>query len=498
MEEIQTEALEREVKFGAPLGVGLPDLRDLVNRTERLPGQQLETAYFDTPDGRLWTQGITLRHRMTQGDRASKWTLKLPAAAEGSTLNRTEVSWVGPRDEIPRGASAIVQGLVRQQRLQQVVELRSTRQRLLLHDAADHSLAEIDDDTVTVKGGPRDGLRFRQVELELHDVGAKLVRKVTARLEGVGLSPETTPKLERAMGFPVPPSTGPQLGPNSSLGDVVTAVLAQGLARLLERDWRLRAAVGEAAPEDIHQARVATRRLRSDLRTFDVVLDPVWVSQVRIDLKWLGSALGEVRDADVLTGQLAGAPEEIRVQLAGERAEAAERLSAILANDRYLRLLNHLQAATNSPPFVQGHDDFNQEDTASRVLPALVGARWRALRRQVRKSGHHPSDERLHRIRIKAKQLRYAAEAATPVMGKAARRTARAAEDLQTLLGEHHDAVTAESWLRERSEDGVSPAAAFEAGRMAAEQQRLQRKLRHGWRRTWAPLAKPRRRRWMS
>jgi CHAD domain-containing protein len=279
---------------------------------------------------------------------------------------------------------------------------------------------------------------------------------------------------------------------------VVTAVLAQGLARLLERDWRLRAAVGEAAPEDIHQARVATRRLRSDLRTFDVVLDPVWVSQVRIDLKWLGSALGEVRDADVLTGQLAGAPEEIRVQLAGERAEAAERLSAILANDRYLRLLNHLQAATNSPPFVQGHDDFNQEDTASRVLPALVGARWRALRRQVRKSGHHPSDERLHRIRIKAKQLRYAAEAATPVMGKAARRTARVAEDLQTLLGEHHDAVTAESWLRERSEDGVSPAAAFEAGRMAAEQQRLQRKLRHGWRRTWAPLAKPRRRRWMS
>jgi inorganic triphosphatase YgiF len=206
MGEIQTEALEREMKFGAPLGVGLPDLRDVVNRTERLPGQQLETAYFDTPDSRLWTQGITLRHRVTQGDRASKWTLKLPAAAEGSTLNRTEVSWVGPRDEIPRGASAIVHGLVRRQRLQQIVELRSTRQRLLLHGAADHSLAEIDDDTVTVKGGPRDGLRFRQVELELHDAGAKVVRKVRARLEGVGLAPETTPKLERAMGFPDPPS----------------------------------------------------------------------------------------------------------------------------------------------------------------------------------------------------------------------------------------------------------------------------------------------------
>ena len=195
-------------------------------------------------------------------------------------------------------------------------------------------------------------------------------------------------------------------------------------ARLLEHDWRLRAAVNDTAAEDIHQTRVATRRLRSDLRTFDVVLDPVWVGHVRTDLKWLGSALGYVRDADVLAGQLEGAPEEICSQLAGQRAEADKRISAVLADDRYLLLLDHLHAATNGPPFVVGEDDIRPDDKASKVLPSLVGARWHALRRQVRKAGHHPSDERLHRIRIKSKQLRYAAEAATPVMGKAARRTA--------------------------------------------------------------------------
>jgi len=498
MGQIQTEALEREVKFGAPLGVGLPDLRDVVSRTERLPGQQLQTAYFDTPDGRLWDQGITLRHRATQGDRTGKWTLKLPAAAEGSTLNRTEVSWAGSREEIPQNARTIVQGLVRRQPLQQLVELESSRQRLLLHDAADHTLAEIDDDTVTVKGGPRDGLRFRQVELELHDADAKFVHKVTARLKGVGLSPESTPKVMRALGLPVSPTTGRQIGPNSSLGDVVGTVLIQGLTRLLNHDWRLRAAVNDAAPEDIHQARVATRRLRSDLRTFDVVLDPIWVSHIRSDLKWLGSALGEVRDTDVLAGQIEGAPDEIGLRLSGQRARASERISAVLATDRYLLLLDHLHAATNSPPFLPGEDDIHPEDKASKLLPLLVGARWRALRRQVRKSGHDPSDERLHRIRIKSKQLRYAAEAATPVMGNAARRTAKAAEDLQTLLGEHHDAVTAESWLHARAEDALSPASAFEAGRLAAEQQRLQRKLRNRWRRSWAPLERPKGRRWMS
>jgi CHAD domain-containing protein len=498
MGQVQTEALEREVKFGAPLGVGLPDLRDLVSRTERLPRQQLQTAYFDTPDGHLWDQGITLRHRTTPDDGAGKWTLKLPAAAEGSTLNRTEVSWTGPRTEIPGGARTIVQGLVRRQALHQLVELGSSRQRLLLHDKAGHTLAEIDDDTVTVKGGPRDGLCFRQVELELHDAHAKVVRKVTARLKGVGLSPETTTKLGRAMGFPVSPVTGRGPGPTSSLGDVVRTVLTDGLTRLLGHDWRLRAAVDDTAAEDIHQARVATRRLRSDLRTFDVILDPVWVRHVRSDLEWLGSALGDARDTDVLAGLLEGAPDELGSQLAGQRAQAARRVSAVLADDRYLLLLDHLHAAASSPPFVLGEGDIHPEDRASKLLPVLVGARWRALRRQVRKSGHDPSDERLHRIRIKSKQLRYAAEAATAVMGEAARRTAEDAEDLQTLLGQHHDAVTAESWLRARAEDGMSPAGAFEAGRMAAEQERIQRKLRHRWRRTWAPLAQPKRRRWMS
>jgi len=266
----------------------------------------------------------------------------------------------------------------------------------------------------------------------------------------------------------------------------------------LDHDWRLRSAVNRTAPEDIHQARVATRRLRSDLSTFAVVLDPVWVRHVRKDLKWLGSALGDARDADVLDRRLEGAPEELHLELARERTGADERISTVLASDRYLHLLDRLHAAANHPPFVVGEDGIGAEDAAREVLPVVVGARWHALRRQVRKSGHHPSDRRLHRIRIKSKQLRYAAEAAAPVIGKPARRTAKAAEKLQTLLGEHHDAVTAESWLRRQAQHGISPAGAFEAGRMAAEQHRLQHKLRRRWRRTWKPLAPPKRTRWWS
>ena len=100
----QTRTLEREVKFDAPLSLPLPDLRDLVGRTERLPEQLLRTAYFDTADGRLWNQGLTLRHRTVDGESIGTWTLKLPEAINGLNLERTEVSWTGGRDRVPEDA----------------------------------------------------------------------------------------------------------------------------------------------------------------------------------------------------------------------------------------------------------------------------------------------------------------------------------------------------------------------------------------------------------
>ena len=340
------------------------------------------------------------------------------------------------------------------------------------------------------------GLRFRQVELELEDADAKIVGKVTARLERAGLLAETAPKFGTAMGLPVPPATQAGLGNDSALGDVVAAVVTQGLARLLDHDWRLRSAVHRTAPEDIHQARVASRRLRSDVRTFDVVLDPIWVKHVRNDLKWLGSALGRARDVDVLDDQLEGAPEELHLQLTRERDGADEQISTVLSSDRYLLLLDRLHAAADHPPFVIGEDGIRGEDKAREVLPVVVGARWRALRRQVRKAGAHPSDQCLHRIRIKSKQLRYAAEAAVPVIGKPARRTATAAEKLQTVLGEHHDAVTAESWLRGGGTARHLLRQRLRGRSHGGEQHRRQRKLRHRWRRTWKPLVPPKRTRW--
>ncbi len=132
-------------------------------------------------------------------------------------------------------------------------------------------------------------------------------------------------------------------------------------------------------------------------------------------------------------------------------------------DSRYLTVLERLDAATRSIPLVTAAPKPNKErgveTPARKVLPGLILRRWRALRRTVRSGGRHPTDGQLHRVRIRAKQLRYAAETAAPVVGEPARRLAAAAEDLQTVLGEHHDSVAAELWLRRQALSGTRRAA---------------------------------------
>jgi glutamate-1-semialdehyde 2,1-aminomutase len=77
--------------------------------------------------------------------------------------------------------------------------------------------------------------------------------------------------------------------PTGGVAVVIRDALDSSVQRLLLADPIAR--VGED-PEGVHQARVATRRLRSDLRTFAPLLDPVWVTSLRDELRWLGSELG--------------------------------------------------------------------------------------------------------------------------------------------------------------------------------------------------------------
>ncbi len=130
----------------------------------------------------------------------------------------------------------------------------------------------------------------------------------------------------------------------------------------------------------------------------------------------------------------------------------------------------------------------DRRDDARKALPRLLRPHWRKLRRRVRKAGPTPSDSQLHKIRIASKQLRYGAELAKPVLGKAARRTAhRLLEDIQTILGDHHDAVSAIEWLEQIPADSTT-GVSFVAGGKAADARRHQLESRQQWEHAWERL----------
>jgi len=250
----------------------------------------------------------------------------------------------------------------------------------------------------------------------------------------------------------------------------------------------------------VHQARVATRRLRSDLRTFRDALASTWAGALRDELKWLGTELGAVRDAEVLRERLAGrmsvlrsedrrAADALLERLDERQARAREELVRSMREPRYARLLDELVDASNEPAVLPEVAD----EPAAEALRSALQAPWKHLRTAMDTAASDPTDENLHAARIRAKRVRYAAEAVSPVFGKRARAFVEAAVELQDVLGEHQDAVVAGGWLREAAGSGVD---AFVAGQLATTEAQAAASSREAVPAAWKALSKKRLRFW--
>ena len=375
--------VESETKLEVDFEFALPDLQGVVPHANVLPPQRLWSTYFDSQDLRLWARSITLRHRSGEAEGPGIWTLKLPIQRVASRTVRSEHTWVGPVDSVPGEARRILVGILRREPLQMVAELECTRRRIELHDEDGELIGEIDDDSVTVHGGHQDGLRFHEIELEAETADDR-VEGVQRRLQEVGARPGSgRPKLSQALSQAE--GDGPSdLGRRPTMEDVLKWGIGSSLRRLLDHDYLLRVDPANPPPESIHQARVATRRLRSNLKTVAGVLDPVWVRHTRDDLRWLGSVLGEVRDCDVLASQFEGERRKGAVDAEGqavlsallrkERAVACREVARVLDSDRYLTLLDRVHAAASTPPLQTRRRRRSLLGTYSRAWQASGGA----------------------------------------------------------------------------------------------------------------------------
>jgi CHAD domain-containing protein len=136
------------------------------------------------------------------------------------------------------------------------------------------------------------------------------------------------------------------------------------------------------------------------------------------------------------------------------------------------------------------------DERAADVLVPLVRRPWRHLRDAVDHLGDDPPDELLHEVRIRAKRLRYAAEAVAGVIGKPARQLASAVAEVQGVLGDMQDAVVAETWLRRQAASGP-PGQALVAGELVTLQRQEQQACRDNWAKPWKRASDKSLRRWL-
>src|SRR5207247_2039150 len=255
--------------------------------------------------------GCNLRLRHGEG-----WTLKLPTSGDGRVLARRELDVSADASLPPDAAVALVIGYTRRSALVPVATLSTLRRRVQLKNRDGAVLAEVADDDVSVIQGLRVQSRFREVEVELREPSAdRLLEPILARLRGAGATDEDqSSKLIRALG---PRTTAaPEVDPilltsSATAGDLLQHVIALSVASLMRHDPGVR--LGDD-PEDVHRARVATRRLRSQLRTFRRMLDPAWGNSLREDLRWLGTGVGSVRDTHVVSYRMMSGTQAIAVE----------------------------------------------------------------------------------------------------------------------------------------------------------------------------------------
>ena len=456
--------------------------------------EEITDTYYDTEDWRFYRAGYALRVRKT-GDEVES-TMKSLSPAEGALRRRREISEPLKDDKpatlrkAPGPVGERSRALTGDHELRQMFKILTRRQKfaLLLKDTTDASsngapgeanggdqsgvrLGEVlIDDSEIPLGEEEEPTRLRRIEIE-----AGVGTAPTPDLQGfvdemqvaLGLSPTSTSKFEAGLyAAGLSPDGVARLGPTDvdssmNVGEVAFSVLRRQFAEMRAHEPGTR--LGED-PEELHDARVATRRMRAAMKVFEGVL-PGRARWFRDELRWVANALGEVRDLDVQIARLEAWMEEADEEISGflekvldlmkkRRVTARENMLGVLDSGRYGRLESSFAEMLRRGPGAER--EFAQSDGNSPVVepvtvaaPALIWGHYRKWRKAAKRLGESSSPDDFHELRKKGKRLRYALEFVSEVYGEPVQKLVKPLKALQDDLGDHQDAVVAAGFLRD-------------------------------------------------
>ncbi|WP_425252283.1 CHAD domain-containing protein [Janthinobacterium sp. NFX145] len=473
---------------------------------------RMHDIYVDTPDLQLCRQQAGLRVRQVEG----RWvqTLKAGGTVSGGLHSRHE--WEGevpgPQPDLAALDAAIgrkqpIRALLRQDAirdaLRPVFTTRMERTVWQLRTPQGDEIECVLDQGVIESGA--DGadsvvrtVPVSEIELELKQgQAASLFDVALALLQDVPLQLGHMSKAERgyrlAASQPLQAAKAQPLALDAAMS-VEQVFLAIASNCLEQVSGNQDGVAGGEDVESVHQMRVGLRRLRSALGMFKSLL--VLPDALKGELEWLGGALGEARDWDVLAGntlaQLDGEAQADAAALA-EAAHAQARLkheqaAQAVTSARYTACMLGLQRWLQARAWRDNCSVRQLRRLDARVSP-FARATLRKDQRRLMKRGKgllHATPPQRHRVRIAAKKTRYATEFfASLFAGRAVKPYVGRLSALQDELGWLNDVQVADRLLQQLPEvqaeqtgqldqstqDGLRLHAAFVRGYLAARAQ---------------------------
>lgn len=417
--------------------------------------QKLYSIYFDTPALDLLKAGMALRVRKV----GRQWiqTAKGGGAVVAGLHQRAE--WecrVNGRQPDLQQLPPEVLALLSAEQWQQIVPVfTSDFWRTIWNlDIAGGSVEMALDQGQVVSGD--NSMPISEVELELKQGEAGILFKVAKTLlHAVPLKLDSVSKAERGYALysalePAPTrAERPSLQPKMSVVDGFAALLASCLQQLQKNGQYLDR---HCDIEYLHQMRVAVRRFYAALHLLRKETKIKSWQRLQEDLRWLMKKMSPVRDLDVFVQETLPAarglvPESIlqRLQQAAEavRQESQQALFEALASPRYQLFLLDAAAMLLNPPILSRYRKNRLEPVLHRPLDG-----WHKKLLSGLRNLHSLSAEQRHRLRIRAKRLRYAAEFASVLYPQNRWKAYRnGLAQVQDTLGKAQDRVVAKRFL---------------------------------------------------
>ena len=264
-----------------------------------------------------------------------------------------------------------------------------------------------------------------ELELELKNGSASDLFQLARRLdEKIPL--ELSYQTKSARGYSLLDESAADVGkaqevflrPGMSCADTFRAIAHECLRHMMQN----REGIVQGNAEALHQMRIAVRRLRSTMTFFGDIVSSAGADDMKARFQWLRDLTGPARDFDVFVKETL-AP--LRAEFPKDRAVARFYRQAIRqqakANGAIRKAVQSAEfrkLVVQTAGWIEGGDWRTGADALMRArqdapIQYYAADQLSTLRRKVRKQGKFLSeldDRRLHRLRVRTKKLRYAAE----------------------------------------------------------------------------------------